>query len=218
MEQYALEYGFSHHITGTKDKAQERYIVVFLVLFSCVKIFLKNFFSLYSNHTSLSSVGAERGKCPFSPVQKGGVMMKPTSFETAIRLQFNTLVKRVVDTTVKDYEKELYRRAKREIPFSELPDIMVESFASDEEYAIEKIVFVACGIEIPVEIGELAAALEKLPEKKRNVLLLSYFEEYSDSVIAELMNVTRNGIYKRRMSALKQMKDILQEEMIDDEY
>lgn len=144
--------------------------------------------------------------------------MKPTSFETAIRLQFNTLVKRVVDTTVKDYEKELYRRAKREIPFSELPDIMVESFASDEEYAIEKIVFVACGIEIPVEIGELAAALEKLPEKKRNVLLLSYFEEYSDSVIAELMNVTRNGIYKRRMSALKQMKDILQEEMIDDEY
>ena len=144
-------------------------------------------------------------------------MMKPISFETAIRLQFNTLVKRVVDTTVKDYEKELHRRAKREIPFSELPDIMIESFASNEEYPIEKIVFVACGIEIAVEIGELAAALEKLPESKRSVLLLSYFEEYPDSMIAELMNVTRNGIYKRRMAALKQMKEILQEEMIDEE-
>nr|WP_303007612.1 sigma factor-like helix-turn-helix DNA-binding protein [uncultured Anaerostipes sp.] len=54
--------------------------------------------------------------------------------------------------------------------------------------------------------------MEKLPEIERNVLLLSCFEELSDTDIAELMNVTRNGIYKRRQSALQLMKELLQEE------
>ena len=139
--------------------------------------------------------------------------MKPTSFETIIRLQFDTLVKRVIDCTVKDYEKELCRRERREVLFCELPDIVVQSFAIEDDYdLIEKICFVACGIEIFVQKSELSNALEKLPEVKRNVLLLSYFEELSDTVIAELMDATRNGIYKRRQSALQLMKELLQEE------
>ncbi|MBC5677714.1 sigma-70 family RNA polymerase sigma factor [Anaerostipes sp. NSJ-7] len=77
---------------------------------------------------------------------------------------------------------------------------------------IEKICFVVCGIEVLVQKSELSIALEKLPEIKRNVLLLSCFEELSDTDIAELMNVTRNGIYKRRQSALQLMKELLQEE------
>ena len=125
--------------------------------------------------------------------------MKPTSFETAIRLQFDTPVQRVIDCTVKDYQRELDRRSRREVLFCELPEIVVQSFAIEDEYdLIEKISFVACGIEILVQKSELSKALEKLPEIKRNVLLLSYFEELSDQTIAELMDVTRNGIYKRR--------------------
>ena len=77
---------------------------------------------------------------------------------------------------------------------------------------IEKICFVVCGIEVLVQKSELSIALEKLPEIKRNVLLLSSFEELSDTDIAELMNVTRNGIYKRRQSALQLMKELLKEE------
>ena len=77
---------------------------------------------------------------------------------------------------------------------------------------IEKICFVVCGIEVLVQKSELSIALEKLPEIQRNVLLLSCFEELSDTDIAELMNVTRNGIYKRRQSALQLMKELLQEE------
>ncbi len=89
--------------------------------------------------------------------------MKPASFETAIRLQFDTLVKRVIDCTVKNYEKELNRRSKREVLFCELPEIVVQSFAIEDEYdLIEKISFVACGIEILVQKSELSKALEKL--------------------------------------------------------
>ena len=119
----------------------------------------------------------------------------------------------MIDCTVKDYEKELHRRERREVLFCELPDIVLQSFAIEDDYdLIEKICFVACGIEILVQKSELSTALEKLPEVKRNVLLLSYFEELSDAVIAELMDVTRNGIYKRRQAALRLMKELLQEE------
>ena len=54
--------------------------------------------------------------------------MKPSSFETAIQLQFDTLMKKVIDRLVKDYEKELKRHSKNETLFSELPEIVVDSF------------------------------------------------------------------------------------------
>ena len=95
--------------------------------------------------------------------------MKPTSFETAIRLQFDTLVKRVIDCTVKDYQRELDRRSRREVLFCELPEIVVQSFAIENEYdLIEKISFVACGIEILVQKSELSKALEKLLKTAEN--------------------------------------------------
>lgn len=82
------------------------------------KLFSTLFQILYSNHASLLSVGAERGRYRFSLyAERGCDDMKPASFETAIRLQFDTLVKRVIDCTVKNYEKELNRRSKREVLF-----------------------------------------------------------------------------------------------------
>ena len=57
-------------------------------------------------------------------------MMKPTSFEDAIRLQFATLMKKVIDKIIKNYERSLARRNKREVLFCELPEIMVQSFLS----------------------------------------------------------------------------------------
>lgn len=115
----------------------------------------------------------KEGDTDFRYMQRGGGDdMKPASFEAAIRLQFDTLVKRVIDCTVKNYEKELNRRSKREVLFCELPEIVVQSFAIEDEYdLIEKISFVACGIEILVQKSELSKALEKLPEIKRNVLV-----------------------------------------------
>ena len=43
--------------------------------------------------------------------------MKPSSFESAIRLQFDCLIRKVIDRTVKNYYRKLGRRAKHEIPF-----------------------------------------------------------------------------------------------------
>ncbi len=136
--------------------------------------------------------------------------MKPASFERIIRLQFDTLAKRVVDTTVKDYNRALRYLAKHEKPFSELPEIVVDSFAVMDEYEIEKIVFVAHGIEVPVQIGELSEALKKLSDKKRNVVLLFYFTGLSDIEIGEMLDMNPSTSYRNRMSSLEEMKQILE--------
>ncbi|WP_343082899.1 RNA polymerase sigma factor [Blautia producta] len=139
-------------------------------------------------------------------------MMKPSSFEEAIRLQFDTLTKRVVDTTVKDYGRELSRRLKREATFSDLPDVVVDSLHVWDEYELSFTAFDVYGTEVRVSDDMLCEALKQLPEKKRNVLLMSYFLELSDISIGELLQMTRDGVYKNRMAGLKLLRDLLKEE------
>ena len=68
-------------------------------------------------------------------------MMKPTTFENAIRLQFDTLVKRVIDTTVKDYDRHMKFLSDHEKSFCELPEIKVNSFAIQDDYEMDVTVF-----------------------------------------------------------------------------
>ena len=53
----------------------------------------------------------------------GGEIMKPSSFESAIRLQFDCLIRKVIDRTVKNYYRELGRRAKHKIPFCDVTEM-----------------------------------------------------------------------------------------------
>jgi len=48
--------------------------------------------------------------------------MKPYSFENTIRLQFDCLARKVIGRTVNNYNKELFRRSMKEVPFCELPN------------------------------------------------------------------------------------------------
>ena len=58
---------------------------------------------------------------------------------------------------------------------------------------------------------ELAEALKKLPERKRNTLLMYYFLEMTESEIANLQKITQSGVFRNRHHALETMKKILKE-------
>ena len=60
-------------------------------------------------------------------------------------------------------------------------------------------------------------ALNALPERKRDIILLSYFLDMSDAEIAELLNVVRTTVFRHRKSALAKIKQYL-EGKADDEY
>lgn len=111
--------------------------------------------------------------------------MKPSDFQKTVQCRFESCLKKVVRSVVKDYYKELNRRKNKEISFSELPDVLDD---------------------------ELAEALKKLPERKRNTLLMYYFLEMTESEIANLQKITQSGVFRNRHHALETMKKILKEE------
>lgn len=63
--------------------------------------------------------------------------MKPSSFESVIRLQFDCLIRKVIDRTVKNYYRELGRRAKHEIPFC---DVTERSRTFSNECQVKKVI------------------------------------------------------------------------------
>ena len=91
--------------------------------------------------------------------------MKPSDFQKTVQCRFESCLKKVVRSVVKDYYKELNRRKNKEISFSELPDVLVDKMAVWDDYETDYTIFSVCGIDIRVLDDELAEALKKLPER-----------------------------------------------------
>ena len=81
-----------------------------------------------------------------------------------------------------------------------------------DDYETDYTIFNVCGNDIRVYDDELAEALKKLPERKRNTLLMYYFLEMTESEIANLQKITQSGVFRNRHHALETMKKILKEE------
>ena len=67
-------------------------------------------------------------------------------------------------------------------------------------------VFFVLGKEVIVDDERLATVLSKLPEQRREVLLLYYFVGYRDEAIGRLYGRCRSTINSRRNVALKQLR------------
>ena len=53
----------------------------------------------------------------------------------------------------------------------------------------------------------LAEALQELPERKRDIVLLSYFLDYTDVEIADLLKIVRRTVNDQRNKALKELRE-----------
>lgn len=138
--------------------------------------------------------------------------MKLSDFQKTVQCRFESCLKKVVRHIVKDYQQELKRRKDKEVPFCELPDIIVEKLAVWDDYETDYTIFNVCGMDIKILDDELAEALKKLPERKRNTLLMYYFLEMTEKEIADLQNITQSGVFRNRYHALGTMKKLLKEE------
>ena len=66
-------------------------------------------------------------------------------------------------------------------------------------------------ISVGVENDLLSEALRELPDKKREILLLFYFMDMSDSEIADLLKLNRSTVYRHRTSGLALIKKFMEE-------
>ena len=76
-------------------------------------------------------------------------------------------------------------------------------YIREQEYRKQHDHFQVLGYDIAVKDTLIAEALKELSDRKRNVILLSYFMEMSDSDIAKEMQLVRETIYLHRKGSIK---------------
>ena len=128
-----------------------------------------------------------------------------------IRKQFDSFCKTLLKNETIDYERVRTNRLKHEVSFSELTQEELGSLNTMDEYIAESEVFRVLDYDIEVKDELIGEALKCLPEKKRNVILLSFFMDMTDTEIAKQMNLVRSTIHHHRTSSLQALKEIMEE-------
>ena len=138
--------------------------------------------------------------------------MEQSSSEKQLRIrkQFDSFCKTLLKNEVIDYERARSYRLKYEISFSELTQEELNRMSTMDEYIVESEIFHVLDYDVEVKDELIGEALKCLPEKKRNVILLSFFMDMTDTEIAKHMNLVRSTIHHHRISSLQALKEILE--------
>lgn len=126
-----------------------------------------------------------------------------------IEYAFNAFCKVVLRHEAINAWRDLKRKEEREISLDYLmSEKYFEPSAMDSyfEKQDKPTVFLVLGKEVIVGNEWLATALSRLPELRREVLLLYYFVGYRDEAIGKLYGRCRSSINHRRNVALKQLR------------
>ena len=113
-------------------------------------------------------------------------MKKPSCHdELTIRHRFDRLCQMSLKGEAINYYRHMDYRREHEAMFSELSEKELNQLSVMDEYGVENSHFTVHGYDIEVKDTLIAEALQALSERKRNVILLSYFLEMSDADIAQ---------------------------------
>jgi RNA polymerase sigma factor (sigma-70 family) len=131
--------------------------------------------------------------------------------ENHVRHRFDSYCKKVLKGAARNHYEAQRKRAEREVPLSQLSEQELSKLTALDEYFEDGAVFDVRGEAVGVFDGDIADALKKLPQDKRDIVLLSYFMELTDYEIADRLNMVRRTVTHRRTSSLRELKTILEE-------
>ena len=136
--------------------------------------------------------------------------------EKGKRSAFDSFCKKVLRNEVRDHYDEVKRLRGKEVSISELSARELEQLANTDSYFTTEQIFNVLGCDIVVNNMDIAEALRNLPERKRDIILLSYFLEMSDGEIGSKLNLIRSTVQYQRTSTLRELKKIMEEETTDE--
>lgn len=123
---------------------------------------------------------------------------------------FEAYCKASIDHAIWRGLKRKRELAKHEVPMSDIPDSLFTAPGPDQEQpAFEPTPFTVNDQTVTVEDIELAQALRHLTPQRRDILLLAYYLGASDSQIGAEMNLPKDTVRYRRLSALDRMRELL---------
>lgn len=135
--------------------------------------------------------------------------MEQFEFQSYHEASFDAFCKKVIKTTVADYYRMERQQNYANLPAESSYSRMVESSVSFDQYSLYRKTYIVKNILVEVHNEEIGEALQYIVPKKRSVLLLSYFLEYSDADIARLLNVSAPTVARRKKAALSELKQLI---------
>lgn len=137
--------------------------------------------------------------------------MNPEEYAVHKQHTFDCYCKKILKHEACNIQKEYARRRDKEISFEKLSPKELENLSVMDEYFEEEFMFDVLDGSISIKDERLANALQALPERKRDILLLSYFLDMTDREIAEKLNMVRKTVQYQRTSSLKELRKRLED-------
>lgn len=132
-------------------------------------------------------------------------MMNSEQYREHIERTFNAFCKIVLYHAALGIYKKIRRKQQFEVSLDYLREFDFEPIATTDEYFVKydmPTTFTVRGETVIVESEQLAAALLRLPEKRREVLFLRYYLGYSDEEIGKMCGISRSAVFRRRKRTL----------------
>ena len=135
-----------------------------------------------------------------------------SNYQQRIGRQFCSFCIKVLKNEARNIHKEYSRIKAHEKSLQNLTNKEIEQLSVEDEYLKNNHKFLVADEHVNISDDTLANALDKLPQDKRDIILLSYFLELSDSEIGRRKNTHRQTISYRRTTTLKELRNILEKE------
>ena len=141
------------------------------------------------------------------------------AYKEHIMYTFNGFCKTVIRFAAINAWRDRSRRRQKEISFEYLTEEKFYPLGTTDEYfeaPYEEYPITICGQTVILTNGELAAALLSLPERKREIIFLYFFGDYTQQEIGEMYGRCRSTAWHHIHSALqmlhKEMEVLFREE------
>ena len=131
--------------------------------------------------------------------------------EKTVMHKFDRYCKLVLRGEKLSDEKEMNQRKHKEISISYLTEKELSELSIIDIYKVESEIFHVLDYDIEVKDDLLGKALKFLPRKKRNIILLYFFMDMSDTEIALYMKLAGSTVNYHRVCSIRLLKEIIEE-------
>lgn len=123
---------------------------------------------------------------------------------------FEDFMKTVLRNKARNIHKKLDIQEQREAAASNFDESIFDSLITEDSYALDTMTSFSVKEHVFVVTPHIGKALSYLQPKHRDILLLSYFAEWSDSKIARYLGLSVSTVNDRRIQALQKLKQIME--------
>lgn len=123
--------------------------------------------------------------------------------------KYDSFCRAVIKNAALDFLRSRKRRQERFSSLEELESSSNQTVYEDIYRGYTRKYYVK-GIEIPIHDERIGELLQFILPKHREVLLLSYFKDYTDMDISRLLGISHKTVAYRKKAAIKKLKFLLE--------